>query len=374
MRYVDEFRNPKLAKGLVKKIAELPRRNVRLMMGGGMIAHVSAQTGLEDMLPKEVKLILGPGCPRCVTPASSIDYAIAVSESPKTIVTVFGGMMMILGSSKSLKAKKAEGGDIRPVYSCREVLNIPLKAPERNVVFVTIGYETTSPTVASTLIEAQRRGIENFYITRGHILFTSIFKAFLEEGEAKLNGLLMPGPVSAIIGSRAYHFITERYNLPCVITGLEICDILQSIYMLLKQVEEDKPRVEVQYSRCVTEEGNLAAKKVLNEVFEICDAPLRGFGVVPKSGLRLREKYSQFDAEKVYDVQVKEAKELKGCICGEVLRGATAPSDCPLYDKACTPRRPVGPCMVDLRGTCRLYHRAHSSRGLLRRFTRLKGG
>lgn len=373
MRYVDEFRNPKLAKGLVEKIAELHRRNVRLMMGGGMIAHVSAQVGLEDMLSKDVKLIPGPGCPRCVTPASSIDHAIAISEFPKTIVTIFGGMMMIPGSSKSLEAKRAEGGDIRPVYSCPEALNIAVKNPEKNVVFVAIGYETTSPTVASTVIEAQRKGVENFYITKAHIIFASVFRALLEGGEAIFDGLLLPGPVSTIIGSRAYDFIPERYKLPCVITGLEICDILQSIYMLLKQIEEDKPRVEVQYSRCVNEEGNLAAKKILNEVFEICDSPLRGFGVIPKSGLRLRKKYERFDAEKVYNVQVKETKEPKGCICGEVLRGATALSDCPLFGKACTPRRPIGACMVSPQGACGFYYRSRSFRGLLRRFIKLKG-
>jgi hydrogenase expression/formation protein HypD len=373
MRYVDEFRNPELAKSLVKKIAELPRRNVKLMMGGGMIAQVSDQTGLRDMLPKEVELIPGPGCPRCVTPASSIDYAIAISELPETIVTIFGGMMMIPGSSKSLETKKAEGGDIRPVYSCPEALNVAVKNPEKNVVFVALGYETTSPTVASTVVEAQRKGVENFYITRGHILFTSVFRALLQGGEARFNGLLLPGPVSTVIGSKAYKFLPERYELPCVITGLEICDILQSIYMLLKQIEEDKPRVEIQYSRCVSEEGNFAAKKVLNEVFEVCDSPLRGFGVIPKSGLKLRKKYEQFDAEKVYKVQVKEAKEPKGCICGEVLRGAVAPSDCQLFGKACTPKRPIGPCMVGPQGACSFHYRSRSFRGLLRRFTKLEG-
>jgi len=369
MKYVDEFRNPGLAKGLVKKVAELPRRNVRVMMGGGMIAHAAAEAGLEDMLHKEVTLILGPGCPRCVTPASAIDNAIAISEFPKTIVTIHGGMTMIPGSSKSLEAKKAEGGDIRAVYSCTEALNIAIKNPEKNVIFVAVGYETTSPTVASTIIEAQRKGVENFYITRGHIIFTSIFRALLEGGEARFNGLLMPGPVSTIIGSKAYDFIPEKYKLPCVITGLETCDILQSIYMLLKQMEEDKPRVEIQYSRCVNEEGNLAAKKILNEVFEVCDSPLRGFGVVPKSGLKLRKKYEQFDAEKVYNVQLEETKESKGCICGEVIRGVMTSSDCPFFGKACTPRRPIGPCMVDPHGACSLNYRSSSVRGLLRRFT-----
>jgi len=373
MKYVHEFRNPKLAKALIKKIAELPRRNVKLMMGGGMIAQVSVQTGLEDMLPKEVKLILGPGCPRCVTPASTIDRAIAISEFPKTIVTLHGGMMMIPGSTKSLEAKRAEGGDIRPVYTCPEALDIAVKTPEKKVVFVSIGYETTAPTVASTVIEAQRKGVENFYVTRGHIIFTSIFRALLEGGEARFDGLLMPGPVSTVIGSKAYDFIPRKYKLPCVITGLEICDILQSIYMLLKQIEEDKPRVENQYLRCVSEEGNLAAKKVLDEVFEVCDSPLRGFGVVSKSGLRLKKKYEQFDADKVYNVQIKETEESKGCICGEVLRVVKKPSDCPLFGKACTPTRLIGPCMVDPNGACKLYYRRHSFRRLLRRFTKLGG-
>jgi len=372
MKYVDEFRNPELAKGLIKKITELSPKNVRLMMGGGMIAHASAQAGLESMLPKEVRLILGPGCPRCVTPAKSIDQAIALSEFPETIVTIHGGMTMIPGSSKSLDAKRAEGGDIRPVYSCPEALNIAIENPGKNIAFVALGYETTSPTVATTVVEAQRKGVENFFVLSAHIVFTSVFRALLEEQETRFDGLLLPGPVSTIIGSRAYEFIPERYKLPCVITGFEFCDILQSICMLLKQIEEGHPRVDIQYSRCVKEEGNLEAMKILYEVFEVCDSPLRGFGVVPKSGLKLKRVYEQFDAEKKYDIKVK-SEEPKGCMCGNVLRGFLSPTECPLFSKVCTPTRPVGPCMVDPHGVCSTSYRSRSFGGLLRRFTQLKG-
>lgn len=362
MKYVDEFRNPKLAKKLAKKIAESSPKKVRLMMGGGMIAMAASQTGLKDMLPKEVELFLGPGCPRCVTPASTIDKAIAISESPKTILTIHGGMLMIPGSSKSLEAKRAEGGEIRPVYSCPEALNIAVKNPDKNVVFVALGYETTAPTVASTLIEAQRMGVQNFYVTNSHIVFTSIFRAFLEGGKAKFNGLLLPGPVSTIIGSKAYDFIPKRYGIPCVITGFEVCDILQSIQMLLKQIDEDRPRVEIQHTRCVTEEGNLAARKILDEAFEICDAPLRGFGIVPKSGYRLKNGCNRFTAERIYPVRPMET-ETKGCMCGEVLRGDKTPSDCPLFGRACIPTRAVGPCMIDPQGACRFEYRTISAKG-----------
>jgi hydrogenase expression/formation protein HypD len=360
MKYVDEFRNPQLARKLARKITQQASGSVRVMMGGGMIAHVVAQVGLRALLPEEIALIPGPGCPRCVTPARAIDRAIAISEYPNTIVAIFGGMMMIPGSSHSLEDKKAEGYDIRPVYSCLDGLRLAHANPNKNVVFVGLGYETTSPTVASTILEAHHQGVENFYITNAHLRFTSVFRALFEDVEVTFDGLLLPGPVTTVTGSDAYDFIPERYHLPSVITGLETCDILQSITMVLTQIEDSTPHVEVQYSRCVNPEGNALAIKRINEVFEIWDSPLRGFGVISRSGMRLRSKYEHFDAEKIYDIHVEEPKQPQGCLCVEVLRGYNAPTDCPFYGQPCTPTHPFGACMVSPQGTCGSLYRSHA--------------
>jgi len=372
MTYLDEFRNPKLAKGLVKRITKLSSRNMKLLTGGGGVSGVAYRSGLVNMLPKEVKIIQGPGCPRSTTPIKLMDHAIAISDLPDTVVAIHGGFATIPSSSKSLDAKRAEGSDIRTANSCQEALNIAIGNPEKKIVFVALGYEITASTVASTVIEAQRKEVENFYVLSGHLIFTSTFRALLEGKENPFDGLLLPGPVSTVIGSRAYDFIAEKYKLPCVIAGKEICDIALSIYMLLKQIEEGKPRVEIQYTSCVKEEGNLKARQILNEVFEVCDSSLRGFGAVPKSGLKLRQKYEQFDAERACKVKV-ETKEPKGCICGEVLRGVSTPSDCPLFGTTCNPSWTIGPCMDNPQGVCTLAYHSHSSTGLLGRFSKLRG-
>jgi hydrogenase expression/formation protein HypD len=353
MTYIEEFNNPNLVKGLIGIITKSDKKKLRLMMGGGMIAWVANKTGLIDMLPQNVELIHGPGCPRCVTPASTIDYAVAISKFPKTIVTIYGGMMMIPGSKKSLDESKSEGGDIRPVYSCLEALEIAKENPKSNIIFVSLGYETTSPTVASTILEAKRKGIKNFFITRGHLTYPSVFKALLKGRNIGFDGLLLPGPVCTITGSKAYEFISDKYEIPCVITGLEISDILQSIHMLQKQIFEDKPDLEIQYTRCVNKQGNLLAKKRINDVFENWDSPLRGFGIVQKSGLTLRKKYDEFKSDNIYDLQITEKEEPKGCICLEVMRGLKVPTECSLFGKACNPKRPLGACMVG--GTCNAY-------------------
>lgn len=313
--------------------------------------------GIRGVLPAGVRLLSGPGCPVCVTAIKDIDRAIAMARRPDVIFTTFGDMMRVPGGKESLSEAKAEGADIRIVYSPLDCLKIASENKDKTVVFFAAGFETTTPSAAGTISEAERLGISNFLIFSVNKLVPPALDVLLSSNEAKIDGFIMPGHVSAIIGSRAYEFIPRKYRIPCVVTGFEAEAILTGIAMILKQLVEGRAEVEIQYKSVVTESGNAKALSFINEYFEAADSYWRGIGLLPMSGLRLRDKWKHRDAEAVLAVDVPDSSEPKGCQCGLVLKGIKLPSDCPLFGKACNPDRPVGACMVSSEGSCAAYYK-----------------
>jgi len=315
-----------------------------------------ARNGIRQMLPETLTLISGPGCPVCVTSNETVDQAIALSRLPDVIVTTFGDMMKVPGSTSSLDAEHAKGGDIRIVTSTLEALSLAEQFPKRRVVFLGVGFETTAPTVAASLMSARESNLNNYFVLSAHKVMPPAMDA-LSAGDVPIDGYICPGHVSVIIGSLPYTFLAEQYGIGCVVAGFEPLDILQTILMLVRQIRSETPVVEIQYTRAVTPEGNLIAQKMLDEVFEPCDATWRGVGLIPKSGLAIRDSFSAWDVTLQIPVDVEPTREHKGCLCGQVLQGRVKPTDCIHYGKACTPDHPVGPCMVSTEGTCAAYHR-----------------
>ena len=313
-----------------------------------------ARNGIRELLPRNITLISGPGCPVCVTPNRTIDFAIAISRKPDVIVTTFGDMMKVPGSSSSLDGEHAKGNEVRVVTSTLEALAVAERHPEKKVVFLGVGFETTTPTVAASLIEAKKQDLKNYFVLAAHKVIPPAMEA-LSRGEIKIDGYICPGHVSAIIGSKPYEFLAKEFGISCVVVGFEPLDILQGIDMLVEQIMRKEPRVEIQYSRVVKSEGNSTAQDVIYEVFEPCDSEWRGIGNIPKSGLKIRNVFSNWDAELQIPVEVEPTREPKGCLCGQVLQGLVKPPECRHFGKTCTPGYPVGPCMVSSEGTCAAY-------------------
>lgn len=356
MKLVNEFRDSKLAEGVITRIHHISRIPVRFMefCGGHTVAIY--KYGIRQTLPQTVGMVSGPGCPVCVTPNVDIDKAIALAEVPGVIITTFGDMLKVPGSRSSLQKVKAGGADVRMVYSTLDALQIARDNPDKKVVFLGIGFETTAPTVAVSVLKAEETKINNYFVLCLHKLCPPVIRALLESGEVKLEGLICPGHVSAIIGSHPWEFISRDYKIPCVVAGFEPVDILQSVCMLVEQVENKQSNVEIAYRRGVHPEGNTHALMLMEQVFEPCLAQWRGIGKVPKSGLRLRPQFRHFDAEAIFNIKPTPVLEHKGCICGDILRGIKTPADCKLFGKKCTPEEPVGPCMVSSEGSCSAYY------------------
>ena len=356
MKFISEFRRAELAEGLISQINRKSRSRARFMefCGGHTVAIF--KYGIRQVLPKTLEMVSGPGCPICVTANADLDKAIALSCIPEVIVTTFGDMMKVPGSRSSLQRVKAEGADVRIVYSTTDALEIAEGNTRKSVVFLGIGFETTAPTIAASILQAGERGIRNYYVLSQHKLCPPVIRAILDSGEVKLHGLVCPGHVSVIIGSHPWEFIAKEYGIPCVISGFEPLDILQSVDMLVAQVENGASRVEIAYRRGVQPGGNPQALRLMDQVFEPCPAEWRGIGEVPDSGLKLKKDYQQFDAELAFDIEPGPAFEPEGCICGEILRGVKSPVDCRLFGKACTPEYPVGPCMVSSEGSCSAHY------------------
>ncbi len=312
--------------------------------------------GIRQVLPKTIEMVSGPGCPVCVTANADLDKAIALSQIPEVIITTFGDMLKVPGSHSSLQRVKADGADVRVVYSTTNALEIAADNPDRSVIFLGIGFETTTPTIAASILRAEERGLSNYYILSMHKLCPPVIRALLDSGDVRLDGLICPGHVSAIIGSHPWEFIARDYAIPCVVSGFEPIDILQCIAMLVAQVENGESKVDIAYRRGVRPEGNQAALNLIEQVFEPCATDWRGIGEVPDSGLRLRKEYQHFDAELTFDIDPGPTYEPEGCICGDILRGVKTPIDCKLFGKACTPEYPVGPCMVSSEGSCSAYY------------------
>ena len=313
--------------------------------------------GIRSILPDGLKLLSGPGCPVCVTSIRDIDTAIAIARSDDAILTTFGDMMRVPGGKQSLMEVRAEGSDIRIVYSPLDSLKIAKDNPGKKVVFFSAGFETTAPSAAATVSEAERMGIPNFFLYSVHKVVPPALEALLLSDDVRIDGFILPGHVSTIIGTKPYQLISEKYSIPCAVTGFGADDILGGIAMLLKQTIEGKASVEVEYKTVVKEEGNPKALKFIEDVFETADSYWRGIGTIPGSGLKLRSSWKHRDAEKIFTLEVPNISEPKGCMCGLVLRGVKIPSECPLFAKVCNPDKPVGACMVSSEGSCAAYYR-----------------
>jgi len=356
MRFIDEYRNVELGRGLIAKIAKLSIRPVKLMefCGGHTVAIM--RNGIRQLLPPSVQLLSGPGCPVCVTANVDIDVSISLAGLPGVTVTTFGDMMKVPGSYSSLQKARAEGADIRIVYSTQDAIQIARENSGRKVIFIGIGFETTAPTIAAAVLRAKAEGIRNFYVLCLLKLCPPVMKALLDLGEVKLDGIICPGHVSAIIGSKPYEFIPKEYGVACVISGFEPLDILLSVVMLVKQIETGQPRVEVAYRRGVRSEGNPVARRLIDTVFELSEANWRGIGNIAGSGLKFRKEFEEFDARLQFPISIEPVREAKGCLCGAILRGVKTPLDCSLFRRVCTPETPVGPCMVSSEGACAAYY------------------
>lgn len=358
MRFVDEFRDPAAARDVLFGIERLAGDEpVKFMEVCGGHTHTIYRHGLEQILPPAVELVHGPGCPVCVIPMGRIDDAIAVAERPNVIFTTFGDMMRVPGSQATLLEAKARGADVRMVYSPMDALDMAVECPDREVVFFAVGFETTAPSTALTLLAARERAITNFSVYSNHVTIIPPVKAILDSPDLRLDGFLGPGHVSTVIGTRPYEFIPDRYEIPLVATGFEPVDILQSVYMLLAQRREGRCEIENQYSRVVTADGNKRALAVIAEVFELRPHfEWRGLGFISQSALKLREEFAAWDAELQFTVPGVRVADPKACQCGEVLKGAIRPWECKVFGTACTPETPIGTCMVSSEGACAAYY------------------
>ncbi len=362
MKYIDEFREKDILRKLSSKIRKAVGRTdtYNFMEVCGTHTMNIFRFGLKEMLPQNIRLISGPGCPVCVTPIESIDRILAYSELKDTIIVTFGDMIRVPGSRTSLVNKKAEGAKVKVVYSPEEAIKIAGLNPKKTVILIGIGFETTAPLFAKVLLEIKEKKINNLFVLSLHKTLPEALLALLQDKDIEIDGFILPGHVSTIIGSRPYEFIPEEFGIRCVIAGFEPVDIMEGILDLLKQ---RTPRVEIQYSRIVKKDGNRLARTVMNRVFEKCDSQWRGLGVIGNSGLRIRKEFEQFDAEKklksvVRSPQSTIKKRLQDkCICGEVLKGKKEPTDCALFGTSCTPVKPVGACMVSSEGTCAAYYK-----------------
>jgi len=349
------FRDSGLAEKLIRRIHERVDRPMRIMEVCGTHTMAIFRHGIRSLLPKNVELISGPGCPVCVTSAGDIDQIIELAEVPGIIITTFGDMLRVPGSKgKNLATARAEGARVEIVYSPTDALEIA-RSTDRPVVFPAIGFETTIPVIAATVIEARQRNIGNFMLLVSHKVVPPALNVLLNDPELALDGLLCPGHVSAIIGEQAYAPFAEKYHVPCVIAGFEPLDILSSILMLACQIRDGKALVENSYNRVVSKEGNPRAREMIEKAFEPCDAQWRGLGEIPGSGLKLRAEFINHDAARSFGLGPVFVPEPAGCRCGEILTGKVIPPECPLFNTRCTPTSPVGPCMVSSEGTCAAY-------------------
>jgi hydrogenase expression/formation protein HypD len=354
MKYLDEFRDSKLARGLVRQIGAKARqvKTVRFMEVCGTHTMSIARYGLRKLLPENIRLISGPGCPVCVTPNHYLDMAIAYSRLKDVIITTFGDMLRVPGSSSSLERERAKGADIRIVYSTLDALEIARRNKNQSVIFLGVGFETTAPTVAASILRAKDSKLTNYFVLCAHKTMPRPMAAIARTGKVNLNGFICPAHVSTIIGSKPYEFLAERHGLCCVIAGFEPVDILESVDMLLNQVIANKATVEIQYSRVTTIDGNPVALQLLDEVFDKSDSIWRGIGLIAGSGLRIKNSYAEFDAERRFQVEIEPVREETACRCGEVMQGIIQPPQCKLFGITCTPENPVGACMVSSEGSC----------------------
>lgn len=357
MKFVDEFRDPKLAKELADKIAQAATKPLKFMEVCGTHTMSIARYGIKTMLPENVKLISGPGCPVCVTPQNMIDMFIDLGHNPDMILTSFGDMIRVPGSKTNLEYERAKGADVRIVYSPMDALIIAEHNPDKKVIFFGVGFETTTPAVALAVIGAKKRNINNFFVLSAHKVIPPAMDLLAQDPEIAIDGFLCPGHVSAITGTGIYEKLVDAYHIPCVVTGFEPLDILQAILLLVKQAVCNRAEVEIQYTRSVSSKGNKLANQTVYEVFETDDSDWRGIGIIPSTGLKFRREYAAFDALQFISAKDYKSVENKVCECGSILKGIKTPSECRAFGKACTPDNPLGPCMVSSEGSCAAEYR-----------------
>ncbi len=364
MKYMDEYRNPDLAQKLVKYILKRSTKPWKIMEICGGQTHTLIRYGIDELLSGAVELIHGPGCPVCVTPLEKIDRAIAIARREGVIFTTFGDMMRVPGSSGDLLSAKAEGGDVRMVYSPLDAVSLAEKYPDRQVVFFAVGFETTAPANAMAVKIAKEKGIRNFSVLVSHVLVPPAIDFLMSSPDVEIDGFIAPGHVCTVMGYTEYEDLAEKYNVPFVVAGFEPLDLLQGIAMLVDMLESGEVDVKNQYTRSVCRLGNPNARRVVEEVFEVSDMVWRGIGLIPKSGLKLREAYADYDAERRFSVGRINVEESPVCIAGEILQGKKKPIDCPAFGKECTLEHPLGAPMVSSEGACAAYYN----------FGRIKGG
>ncbi|MGB5645849.1 hydrogenase formation protein HypD [Muriicola sp.] len=355
MKYLNEYRNMEATKGFLHLLEETVTKTWNIMEICGGQTHSLVRNGILELLPEKVRMIHGPGCPVCVTPINLIDKAVELLEQG-VIVCSFGDMVRVPGSNKSLQEAKADGGDLRILYSPLEAVKIAREHPEKEVVFFAVGFETTAPANALSVLHAQKEGLTNYSILVSHVLVPPAMQGILDDEFCSIDAFLGAGHVCAIMGTKEYHPLAARYKIPIVITGFEPLDLVEGIYMAVKQLEEGRYEVENQYARVVREEGNIEARKVIDTIFEVGDRAWRGIGTIPNSGFVLKKAFQSFDAEYKFGLQAIEAAENPNCIAGEILKGIKKPHQCSQFGKGCSPANPLGAPMVSSEGACAAYY------------------
>jgi hydrogenase expression/formation protein HypD len=360
MHYLKDFRNRTVIQGLSNEIRTvIGDRPVTFMeVCGGHTASI-LRFGLPDLLPDNVRLLSGPGCPVCVTPGRTIEEAVECARRDNTLVATYGDLLRVPGVQRSLESARSEGAGVAIVYGAMDAVEIARKEPGQDVVLVGIGFETTAPTTASALLRARELGLRNFYLLSAHKTMPEAMGWLVTAGEVRIDGFICPGHVSSITGTAMYEPLAHDLGKPCVVSGFEPADLMETVLLLCRQVVEDRSDVEIAYRRAVKPDGNRKAREIMNEVYELCESEWRGLGTIPDSGLGLREEFVEYDPVRSWGIELLPdllAGEPKGCICGEILRGVSVPADCQLFGKACTPESPVGACMVSDEGTCHSWH------------------
>jgi hydrogenase expression/formation protein HypD len=356
------YRDSKLVRELAHRIeSQCPSGKINIMEVCGTHTMAIARYGLRSLMPDGLRLISGPGCPVCVTPTSIINAAQTLSQIPGTVIATFGDMMRVPGTDRTLEECAAEGADVRVLYSVYDLLSMADAQPDKRFIFISVGFETTTPGIALSVLETVKRGMDNVFFLAANRLVIPALEALCTAEEIRVHGFLCPGHVSVIIGSDAYGPIAERFHIPCVVGGFEPVDMLEAVYRLVRQIAEGEAKVENAYTRAVSAGGNDKAIEVMNNVFETVDAEWRGIGTIPLSGLKLRQEYAHLDALQRFDVDLVSIPEPRGCRCGDVLKGLLVPPECPLYGSRCTPASPIGPCMVSSEGSCAAYYKYEGS-------------
>jgi hydrogenase expression/formation protein HypD len=356
-QYTKSYRDPHIAGQLVERIHTVARSPMRIMEVCGTHTTSIFRHGIRSLLPDTIDLLSGPGCPVCVTAQADIDAFVRLARRDDVIITTFGDLMRVPGSGSCLQAESAAGADVRVVYSAMDAVQLARRHPEKQIVFLGVGFETTAPTIGAAILTAAELAVNNFFVYSAHKTVPPALAALMRNPAVQLDGLILPGHVSVIIGSEAYRPFFQAHRLPCVVAGFEPVDILRAILDLAAMIHNGAPDLSNAYPRAVTGEGNVKARQLLGKVFDTCDAPWRGLGVIAASGLAIRPELAAFDAQAVFDLRSEERPEPKGCACGEILSGIKTPDQCVLFGKKCTPMDPVGPCMVSSEGTCAAHYR-----------------